>query len=160
MKKIDRVFLDTSFFIRLMKPDDPYHAHAQAYLRRFVADGATLYSSTIAAAEFGVVGTIENLPLRIVPMQAFDLEHARKAAAFARAAYDARRKGAIILPKRVLIPNDTKLLAQADLLKAQYMATRDENMIKVMNFLRQEGLTQCQPLDVMTPPQSFFGQLF
>lgn len=160
MMKINSIFLDTSFFIRLMKPDDPYHGHAQTYLRRFLADGTQLYSSTIVAAEFGVAGDIDSLPLRIVPMQAFDLQHARQAAAFAQAAFEARRKGIITLPSRILIPNDTKLLAQAEGSKAEYVATRDENMVKVLAFLRNEGLTHCQTLDILTPPPEFFGQLF
>jgi len=160
MTKINSIFLDTSFLIRLMKPDDPYHAHAQAYLRRFVADGTTLYSSTIAAAEFGVAGTIEGLPLRIVPMQAFNLDHARQAAIFARAAYDARRKGAIVLPKRVLIPNDTKIMAQAHLIGASYLVGRDRNLGSVLGFLQQEKLTTVQYLDITIAPTNFFGELF
>lgn len=158
--KIDSVFLDTSFFIRLLRPNDPYHQYAQDYFRRFLANRTLLFSSTIVAAEYGVDGAMSDLPLRVVRFQAFDFTHAQKAATFAQAAYLARRKGAVVFGKRVLIPNDTKLLAQADVLEAQYVVTRDENMIKVVNFLRKEGLTQCQALDVAMPPQNFFAELF
>lgn len=158
--KVDSIFLDTSFFIRLMKSDDPHHEQARAYLRRFLSDETTLYSSTIAAAEYGVAASIDGLPLRIIALHAFDLDHARQAAQFARAAFEAKRKGVIKLEHRNVIPNDTKLIAQAHVVGAQYIAGRDQNMASVLAFLQSEGLTGVRYLDITNPPTSFFGELF
>lgn len=36
-----------------------------------------MFSSTIVAAEYGIGGNIDHLPLRFVQLQAFDIRHAR-----------------------------------------------------------------------------------
>lgn len=158
--KIKRIFLDTSFFIRLLDQKDEHHAHAVAYFKRFREDGAAFILSTIAAAEYGVKDSIDNLPLRNTLLTPFNLSHARLSAALAKAAYDARRKGVLVLPKRVIIPNDTKLLAQAEVEKADLLIARDDNCEKVYRFLAENGLLSYSYLDVRIPPNEFFGELF
>ncbi|NBC09273.1 MAG: PIN domain-containing protein [Bacteroidetes bacterium] len=61
------VFFDTSFFIRLYKPDDPDHKNARAYWQRLLKEGHELFLSTIVAAEFGTGGAIDKLPYRTLP---------------------------------------------------------------------------------------------
>jgi predicted nucleic acid-binding protein len=133
--KIKRVFLDTSFLIRLLNQEDPDHANARAYFKRFQKDEVSLLLSTIAMAEYGIGDEINHLPFRQTQVIPFNSNNARLTATFARAAYKARRKGAVALEKRVVIPNDTKLMAQAQEEKADIFITRDDNCTILHNFL-------------------------
>lgn len=152
--------MDTSFFIRLLDQEDEHYSHAVKYYRRFVSDGTKLFSSTIVMAEFGVETDLANYPARGISTLSFDAAHANQTAIFARAAYRGRRKGIISLEHRKIIPNDTKLMAQAHLAGAAYLVGRDRNLGSVLDFLQKEGLTHVQYLDITTPPASFFGELF
>ncbi|MEZ4827854.1 MAG: hypothetical protein R3C61_16445 [Bacteroidia bacterium] len=143
-----------------MKKDDPDHQHAQAYFMRFLEDGTRIYSSTIVAAEYGVKDNINHLPVRDVTLLAFDINHARQASDFAKAIFHARKKGVIELENRVLIPNDTKLIAQAQVIQADYFVARDANAENLLTFLQKEGLISCRFLDIASPPNQFFGELF
>jgi len=149
--KADRVFLDTSFFIRLFKTDDPDHQHARTYYRRLREKGATFFLSTIVVAEFGVKGDLSKLPYPEVKLLPFNLNHARLAADYARTAFDARRKGVVDLGKRVVIPNDSKLMAQAQIENVDLIIARDDNFEKVYNFFKEKGLITCDFLDLRTP---------
>lgn len=158
--KNKRVFLDTSFLIRLLNGEDPDHAHARAYFNRFRKDGATLLLSTIVMAEYGIGDEIDHLPFRNTQVIPFNSNHARRTALLARAAYAARRKGAVALEKRVVIPNDTKLMGQAQEEQADLFITRDDNCTSLHQFLKAEGLVSFDLLDLRTPPATFFGELF
>lgn len=158
--KIDRVFLDTSFFIRLFTPHDPDHESAKTYYRRFREEGATFILSTIVVAEYGVGDDIQNLPFRETKLVNFILSHARLAADLARLAHEQRRKGVVNLGNRVIIPNDTKLMAQAQLEGADLFIARDENCERVHHFLKKEGLITFDFLDLRTPSTQFFNELF
>lgn len=158
--KIERAFLDTSFFIRLLNSDDPHHEHAIGYFKRMLKDGTVLISSTIVAAEYGIVSPVTDLPLRLVQFQSFDIAHAKQTSVFARTAFDARKKGALELEHRVMIPNDTKLIAQADLSKVDFVLGRDKNFSTLSTFLQGKNLISLKYLDITTSPRDFYGELF
>ena len=158
--EINRVFLDTSFFIRLFDTKDDPHKNALDYFKRFRQGNTTIYSSSIVAAEYGVKGNIDHLPLRFVQLQAFDIRHARHSAIFARTCFEARKNGVLQLENRVLIPNDTRIMAQAHVAKSSYLVGKDENAIKLLQFLNEKGLTACTFLDISVPLNEFFGELF
>ncbi|MEM6631474.1 MAG: hypothetical protein AAF694_17465, partial [Bacteroidota bacterium] len=71
--EIESVYLDTSFFIRLLDPTDKYHHYALGFFKRFREKEIPMFSSTIVAAEYGIGGNIDHLPLRFVQLQAFDI---------------------------------------------------------------------------------------
>lgn len=112
--KQKKIFFDTSFFIRLYKTDDPDHKNAKTYWRRFRENDCAFFLSTIVAAEFGTGGAIKKLPYKYVTVLPFNLNHAERAAALAMVAFENKRKGVVALENRVVIPNDTKILAQAE----------------------------------------------
>ncbi|MET4083309.1 putative nucleic acid-binding protein [Pedobacter sp. UYP30] len=58
------VFLDTSFFVRLLNDEDPLHGNAKDYFRYFLENEIVLKVSTISIAEYCVRGKIDELPLR------------------------------------------------------------------------------------------------
>ncbi|MEM6633707.1 MAG: hypothetical protein AAF694_28805 [Bacteroidota bacterium] len=66
----------------------------------------------------------------------------------------------MLLENRVLIPNDTKIMAQAHITKASHLVGRDNNAAKLLKFLNEQGLTACSFLDISVPPNEFFGELF
>jgi predicted nucleic acid-binding protein len=157
---IKKIFFDTSFFIRLYKEDDPDHQNAKTYYRRFRDSGAELFLSTIVAAEFGTGVDIKNLPYKYLTVLPFNLDHASRSSVLARVAFENRKKGAIKLENRVVIPNDTKILAQAEEIGANLFIARDNNCEKVYKLMKDNGLLSFEYLDLRTPPTEFFSELF
>ncbi len=158
--KLKKVFFDTSFFIRLYKTDDPDYENAKTYWRRFRENDCELFLSTIVAAEFGTGGAIKKLPYKYVTVLPFNLNHAERAAALAMVAFENKRKGVIELENRVVIPNDTKILAQAEEINTDLFIARDDNCEKVYQLMKENGLLSFDYLDLRTPPNQFFGELF
>ena len=158
--KKQNVFFDTSFFIRLYKSDDPDHENARAYWERLRKEGHELFLSTIVAAEFGTGGAIKQLPYKYTTILPFNLDHAERSSALARVAYENKRKGVVKLESRVVIPNDTKILAQAEEVKADIFIARDDNCEKVYQLMKDKGLLSFRYLDLRTPPHEAFGKLF
>ncbi|MEN0007063.1 MAG: PIN domain-containing protein [Bacteroidota bacterium] len=159
-ENIQRVFLDTSFFIRLFKTDDPDHTNAKIYFTRFRDQNAMLFLSTIVAAEYGIKGNIDKLPFRFLQVVPFNISHAQKTALLARNAFEKRQKGILQLEKRVVIPNDTKILAQAEEVGTDLFIARDDNCEKVYRSMKEDGLITFSYLDLRTPPSTFFSELF
>ena len=155
-----KIFLDTSFFIRLTNKTDEHHANARAYFQRFVKEEAVFLTSTIVVAEYGIGAPIQTLPFRSFRLLPFNFEHAEVTAQFAKAAYEARRKGAVNVSGRVVIPNDTKLFAQAAVEQVTLFIGRDDNCQSVCHFLKEKGLAQFSYLDLRIPPSEYFGELF
>lgn len=158
--KLKKVFFDTSFFIRLYKTDDPGHQNAKTYWQRFRENDCALFLSTIVAAEFGTGGAIKMLPYKYVTVLPFNLNHAVKAAELASIAFENKRRGLLQLENRVVIPNDTKILAQAEEINADLFIARDDNCESVYQLMKKNGLLSFEYLDLRTPPGQFFGELF
>ncbi|MFK8005720.1 MAG: PIN domain-containing protein [Saprospiraceae bacterium] len=160
IKNIGNVFLDTSFMIRLLNSNDSDHKNALQYFKRFRDNDSKIYFSTIAVAEYSVGANPETLPYPFLTLIPFNFDHAKLTAIFAKATFDAKKRGSIELEHRVIIPNDTKLMAQAEVLKIDLFIARDKNCITVYNFLKEEGLTSFEYLDLRKPPNEFFEELF
>ncbi|PSR11588.1 MAG: hypothetical protein C7N36_15750 [Bacteroidetes bacterium] len=158
--KYKRVFLDTSFLIRLLDASDPDFQNANTYFRRMLKEGTDFLLSTIVVAEYGVGSDIANLPIRQLRLLPFNFSHARLTANFAQSAFIGRRKGALEVGSRVVIPNDTKLLAQAAVEGVDLFIGRDDNCESVWRFLKDNNELQFLYLDLRTPPEAFFGELF
>lgn len=58
------------------------------------------------------------------------------------------------------IPNDTKILAQAEEIGANLFIARDDNCEKVYTLMKDNGLLSFEYLDLRTPPTEFFSELF
>ncbi|MEL7161417.1 MAG: hypothetical protein AAFN92_11735, partial [Bacteroidota bacterium] len=59
-----------------------------------------------------------------------------------------------------VIPNDTKILAQAEVEQTDYFLARDRNCASVHNMLREAGLLSFDYVDLRTPVAEFRGTLF
>lgn len=159
MNDIKKVFLDTSFFIRLLNPKESDHQNALTYFRRFTNEKVKLYLSSIVVAEYGIRGNTSLLPYPLLELVPFNFDHAKLTSTFARAAYEAKKKGALEVGKRVVIPNDTKLMAQAEQEGADLFIARDSNFNSVHKFLNDKGLVSYKYLDLRIPPNEFYGEL-
>ena len=107
------VLLDSGFLIRLMNPDAPLHRVALDYFRQYITSGFVCKVSTIALAEYGVKGDLRFLPTRYLQYLPFLYSHAEVAAKFMREVIEAKQKRGAVIQPRVVIPNDTKMFAQA-----------------------------------------------
>ena len=107
------VLLDSGFLIRLMNPDEPLHQVALNLFKKYIVSGIVCKVSTIALAEYGVKGDLRFLPTNYLQYVPFMYAHAQTASVFMRKIIQVKQeRGAVIMP-RVIIPNDTKMFAQA-----------------------------------------------
>jgi predicted nucleic acid-binding protein len=150
-----KVLADTSFCIRLMKQNDPLHSNAKGYFKYLLDHSGIILLSTIAIAEYCVRGRLEELPLKVVQVVPFNATHAVRAGEFARIAFDAK----VRVEERIIIPNDCKLLAQADIEQAGYYLTSDSRSRTIFDAIRSKLGVSFQFVDISEPVDTTFGFL-
>jgi len=152
------VLLDTSFFLRFLNDSDPLFKNADGYFRYFLSKEITMMISTISIAEYCVGGSVHELPLRNLQIIPFNLDHAKRTGEFAKIVF--QNKGKLKLKERNIIPNDTKLFAQADCEKAvEFYLSSDTESFKIYNLLKQETLPKFQFAKLNIPYIETFGLL-
>ena len=152
------VLLDTSFFLRFLNDIDPLFKNADGYFRYFLQKEITMMISTISIAEYCVGGDVHELPLRNLQIVPFNLDHSKRTGEFAKIVF--QNKGKLKLKERNIIPNDTKLFAQADCEKdIEFFLSSDTESNKIYNILRQETTPKFQFIDLNTPHNETFGLL-
>jgi hypothetical protein len=152
------VLLDTSFFLRFLNDSDPLFNNADKYFRYFLQNDILMMISTISIAEYCVKGDIHELPLKNLQIVPFNFDHAKQAGEFARIIFDNKQK--LNLASRNIIPNDTKLFAQADTeVKIEFYLSSDTESQKIYNLLRQINKPKFQFLDLNVPYAETFGIL-
>ena len=90
----------------------------------------TMMISTISVAEYCVGGDVHELPLRNLQIIPFNLDHSKRTGEFARIVF--QNKGKIKLTERNIIPNDTKLFAQADSEKQNLISIHILNQVFII----------------------------
>jgi hypothetical protein len=144
--------------MRFLNDNDPLFNIADGYFRYFLQKEITMMISTISIAEYCVGGDIHELPLRNLQIVPFNLDHSKRTGEFAKLVFQS--KGKLNLKERNIIPNDTKLFAQADCEKAiEYYLSSDKESVKIYNLLRQETAPKFQFIDLNTPHNETFGLL-
>ena len=152
------VLLDTSFFLRFLNDIDPLFKNADGYFRYFLQKEITMMISTISIAEYCVGGDVHELPLRNLQIVPFNLDHSKRTGEFAKIVF--QNKGKLKLKERNIIPNDTKIFAQAGCEKAiEFYLSSDTESNKIYNLLRQETTPKFQFIDLNTPHNETFGLL-
>lgn len=148
------VLCDTSFFIRLLDRTVPLHANAKGYFKYLAEHDYELCISTIAIAEFCVRG----LPLKNLQIVPFNLDHAKRTGEFAKIVF--QNKGKMKLNQRNIIPNDTKLFAQADIEKTvEFYLSSDSESLKIYRLIQSHTSPKFQFIDLNTPYNETFGIL-
>ncbi len=154
------VLLDTSFFIRLLYDEDPLHNNAKGYFRYFLENEVILKVSTITIAEYCVKGKIDELPLRNIQIVPFNLDHAVRAGGFAEAIFEENNIRKEKLSPRAIIPNDSKLFAQADLDKTiTHFITSDSRSKSTYSALKKRIIPKFKIIDISRPYHETFGVL-
>lgn len=154
------VLLDTSFMIRLLNSNETLHENAKGYLRYFLENDIPMFFSTVSVAEYCVKGDFTDLPFRNIRILPFNIEHARVAGQFAKSIYLIRKKGVINIPDRLIIPNDSKILAQGSYeCDIKYFVTADCESKKIIDFLRNQCDAQIEHMDINIPYSQAFGFL-
>lgn len=152
------VLLDTSFFLRFLNEEDPLFMNAGGYFRYFLENEIAMLISTISIAEYCVGGDIHELPLRNLQILPFNLDHAKKTGEFARIIF--QKKDKLKLRERNIIPNDTKLFAQADTETfVDFYLSSDTESSKIYNLLKEEAHPKFQFLDLSISHSQAFGLL-
>ncbi|MDO9154510.1 MAG: PIN domain-containing protein [Paludibacter sp.] len=150
------VLLDTSFFLRFLNDEDPLFINADQYFRYFIDNEINLMISTISIAEYCVGGDIHELPLRNLQIVPFNLEHAKRTGEFARIIF--QNKAKLKLKECNIIPNDTKLFAQADTeTSVDFYLSSDSESKKIYQLLKQKSNPRFLFIDLNTPYHQTFG---
>lgn len=154
------VLLDTSFFLRFLNESHPLFRNADGYFRYFLQKEIAMLISTISIAEYCIGGDIHELPLKNLQIVPFNLNHAQRTGEFAKIAFQKRRNGNLQVGERKIIPNDTKLFAQADCEKAaEFYLSSDAESLKVYNSIKDEINPKFEFIDLNTPHHQTFGML-
>ena len=136
------VLLDTSFFIRLLNEEDPLHENALGYFRYFLEHDFVIKISTIAIAEYCVRGDVSQRAGKMI----------------AEVYAEKKKLGATIAP-RAVVPNDTKMFAQADVEPdINFYGTADVECKKVYDMIKtSEGKLSFEFIDITIPYTTYFG---
>ena len=152
------VLLATSFFLRFLNDSDPLFKNADGYFRYFLKQEIAMMVSTISIAEYCVGGDVHELPLRNLQIVPFNLDHSKRTGEFAKIVF--QNKGKLKLNERNIIPNDTKLFAQADCEKlVEFYISSDTESLKIYNLLKQKTNPKFQFIDLNIPYHQTFGIL-
>ncbi len=154
------VLLDTSFFVRLLNEKDNLHKNALDYFRYFLEHQILLKVSTISIAEYCVKGVVDELPLERTQIIPFNLDHAKSTGEIARIIFNNNKIAPEALMPRAIIPNDSKLFAQAHLDKGiKYFVTSDKRSEKTYSKLKTEFNPSFTIIDISVPYNEYFGIL-
>ncbi|MDA3615058.1 hypothetical protein [Polluticaenibacter yanchengensis] len=154
------VLLDTSFFLRFLNDNDPLFKSADGYFRYFLQKEIDMLISTVSIAEYCIGGNIHELPLKNLQIVPFNLNHAQQTGEFARIAFMERAKGSLQISQRKIIPNDTKLFAQAHCEKfTELYLSSDTESLKVYNSIKEKVNLKFRFIDLNIPHYQAFGLL-
>lgn len=154
------VLCDTGFLMRLNQPKDPLHANARGYVKFFKEKQCPMFVSTIALAEYAVRDSIANLPMRYLRVVPFNIDHAETAGRFASIGFELRQQMPTEITQRVIIPNDTKMFAQADVHpQISHYLTADERCERLYRLIVSQVAPKFQILPLRIPARKAFGEL-
>lgn len=157
----DAVLLDTSFFIRLLNKTEKLHENAKGYYKYFLQREFVMKISTISIAEYCVVGERSDLPLKQVMLSPFNIDDAEQTGHFANILFRNKKELKDKGIPRVLIPNDSKLFAQAHRdQNVVYYVTADSRSATPIKLLSAHTKVDFSFIDIHTPWNEQFGELF
>ena len=154
------VLLDTSFFIRLLNDEDKLHSNALGYYKYFLEEEITLKVSTVTIAEYCVLGKLEDLPLMNIHILPLNLKEAQRAGEFAKIIFAENKISISSLHPRAIIPNDSKLFAQADVDKTiTHFVTSDVRSKGTLAVLKKGLKPKFDIISIDIPYSETFGIL-
>ena len=151
--------LDTGFIIRLLKEDDVLHNNALNYFRYFLGNNIICKISTIAIAEYCVKGNLDEIPIKNLQVIPFTITHASEAGQLCNCAYTLRQQEILEVTPRIVIPNDTKMFAQANVEKISYFVSADSKADSLYKKLHHHYGMNFAFVDIHKPYNEYFGLL-
>src|SRR5690606_20400627 len=105
-----------------------------------------------------VLGQLEDLPFKDLQIKPFNLKDAERTGAFARTLFEEQKLDKEKLSPRAIIPNDSKLFAQADIDKSiTHFVTSDVRCEKVFNRLNRKISLKFQIINIDVPFSEVYG---
>ncbi|MGZ6488798.1 MAG: hypothetical protein ACXVDU_02325 [Bacteroidia bacterium] len=115
---------------------------------------------TISIAEYCVLGQHEDLPFTNLQVLPFNFDDSKKAGEFAKIIFEEKGIERESLKPRAIIPNDSKLFAQADVDESiTHFVTSDTRSGAVIKILKNRTAVRFDFLDINTPYHEAFGVL-
>lgn len=152
------MLLDTSFLIRLLNEGDSLHKNAKEYFQYFLKEKTILKCSTISIAEYCVRGKYTELPFRNLQILPFNFNHAVRAGEMLNAIRT--NNGIPAGSERVVVINDIKLFAQADVeTDIDGYVTSDSESRKLYNAANRKRELSFSFIDIKIPSHEAFGYL-
>lgn len=152
------VLLDTSFFIRLLNPNDLLHKNALGYFQYYLEKDHPLICSTISIAEYCVRGKYDELPWKNLRVLPFNATHAIRAGELAEIVF--KKKDKLSLQNRNIIPNDTKLFAQSDIESTiMEFVTSDMKCQNIIGIIKEETSLSFNVVNIRRPFSENYGVL-
>jgi len=155
---MDKVLLDTSFCIRLLKSNDPFHQNAVDYYQYFLSENIEMFLSTIVVSEYSVKDDPDNLlDLQSFKILPFDYRDAKLAGQFYSIIMPAR--GSLGQQRSVVI-NDCKLIAQLSNRNFDAYVTKDRISKKdIVDKIDAKHKLNFKFIDIAHPLANYLGQL-
>jgi hypothetical protein len=137
---------------------DSLHENAKEYYRYFLAQKTVLKCSTISIAEYCVKGKYTELPLRNLQILPFNFDHAVRAGEIMSILK--ANKGTPAGAERVVVINDIKLFAQADVEpEIEGFVTSDSEGKKLYDSVMQNRKLSFTFVDIKQPCNETYGFL-
>ena len=152
--KYKKIFVDTTFCIRLMKPDDILHNNARQYYDYFLRNDVELYLSSIVVGEYAVKADPTLLPLnsfKILPFNFFDGHTAGD--------FHAISKSNEVSFDRIVIKDDCKLLAQLANNEIIAFLSTDKKIERTVKNIQNQRAFNFQLIDFSIPLADYIGEL-
>ncbi len=156
---MNSVLVDTSFCIRLLKSNDPFHENVKNWFEYFLNQKIDIYLSTIAISEYSVKDDpINLLALQTFKILEFDFEDAGTSGKFTNLILQNSEIREI--EKRSVVINDIKLIAQVHNREIDAYISKDrKSFSKIIENLKKETDLNFIFIDLTVPKNEFLGEL-
>ncbi|MBM2815374.1 MAG: hypothetical protein HW421_2136 [Ignavibacteria bacterium] len=157
---MESVLLDTSFCIRLIKKDDPYHLNAIEYFQYFLENKIELFLSTIVVSEYSVKDDINNLPLKTMKIIPFDFFDGRIAGEFWALLLD-QKQPIQDKERKIVVKDDCKLIAQLYNRKIDSYITKDrKSFSQIIQPITSNKNFKIEIMDIAISLKDYRNELF
>lgn len=155
------VLVDTCFLVKLLNSTTDLHENAKDYYDYFIRESIIMKVSTITLAEYCVKGSLEDIPLRSMQILGFNFPHSDISGKFAETVFRIKRQDNIQIEPRNIIPNDSKLFAQASYeTSIGGFVSSDSKAKLVYDIIQSEHIMNFDYWDINTPISERQGILF
>ena len=152
------LLLDTSFLINLVSESALFHERAYEFFNSFMIRHCDMAVSTIAISEYAIKDDVTHLPLAMLRIIPFNYGHAVESGEYGSQVTLCRKQEPDA--SRAIVLNDSKMFAQAEVEKIDYVVSADSKAHKTYQWLKDGGLAHFEYLDITkTAVNDFFGEL-